>query len=166
MVIIHLEVSLKKPYTTFPWHITRGCNTQMNDAAIHSLTGSAGPAPADVQIGAGDIVDYNIIKQFNVMDDSDVVSQDMFGSDGGSQIADTGGNEQFNSAVLIDDNDAPDHDVGGNYYEYNMIYQANFLDDGDQITQIATAGAPHDAQTSQLQDTTPLHIAFHADTFV
>jgi hypothetical protein len=145
---------------------TSGGNTQMNDAAIRSLTGSAGPAPADVQIGAGDIVDYNIIKQFNVMDDSDVVSQDMFGSDGGSQIADTGGNEQFNSAVLIDDNDAPDHDVGGNYYEYNMIYQANFLDDGDQITQIATAGAPHDAQTSQLQDTTPLHIAFHADTFV
>lgn len=120
--------------------ITTGGNTQSNEAMIHSLTGGAGPVPDGVQIGANDTVDYNITTQVNFMNDGDIVGQQIFGGGTGTQTANTGGNSQSNTALLIDDNAAPGHDVPGNYYEYNLIYQTNVMEDSDQIAQLFSAG--------------------------
>jgi hypothetical protein len=119
--------------------ITTGGNTQINEATIHSLTGGAGAVPEGVQIGANDTVEYNITTQVNFMNDGDVVGQQIFGGGSGTQTANTGGNSQSNTALLIDDNAAPGHEVPGNYYEYNLIYQTNVMEDGDQIAQLFSA---------------------------
>jgi hypothetical protein len=128
--------------------IASGGNTQSNEATIWSLTGGAGPVPEGVHIGPNDTVEYNITAQINFMNDSDIVSQQIFGAGSGSQTADTGGNSQSNTALLVDHNHAPDHAVPGNYYEYNLIYQANYMNDGDQIAQIFDAGMA-DPQTPE-----------------
>lgn len=126
--------------------ITTGGNTQINEATIHSLTGGAGPVPEGVQIGANDTIEYSITTQVNFMNDGDIVGQQIFGGGGGTQTASTGGNSQSNAALLIDGNVAPGHDVPGNYYEYNLIYQTNLMQDGDQIAQLFSAD-PSAAET-------------------
>jgi len=124
--------------------IASGGNTQINEAEIFSLTGGAAPVPEDVVIGPNDTVQYNMTAQVNFMNDADIVSQQIFGAGGGSgaQTVSTGGNSQTNTALLVDDNTAPDHAVPGNYYEYNIIVQANFMDDGDHVAQSVTADMP------------------------
>ena len=147
--------------------ITSGGNTQANEATIHSLTGGAGAVPEGVQIGANDTVEYTITTQVNFMNDGDIVGQQILGGSSGVQTANTGGNSQGNTALLIDDNAAPGHDVPGNYYEYNLIYQANVMDDSDRVVQAMTSDAPG-AQTSDavgLRDDEALSYSLSGDGF-
>ncbi|RIA47798.1 hypothetical protein [Dichotomicrobium thermohalophilum] len=148
--------------------ITTGGNTQINAATVHSLTSSAGAVPAGLQIGASDTVDYNITTQINFMNDGDVVGQQIFGGGSGTQTASTGGNSQSNTALVIDDNAVPGHDVPGNYYEYNLIYQANYMNDGDQIAQIFDAGMadPHPPESGFAADDEALPHGLFGDAIV
>lgn len=123
--------------------------------------------PEGVQIGANDTVEYTITTQVNFMNDGDIVGQQILGGSSGVQTANTGGNSQGNTALLIDDNAAPGHDVPGNYYEYNLIYQANVMDDSDRVVQAMTSDAPG-AQTSDavgLRDDEALSYSLSGDGF-
>ncbi len=148
--------------------IVSGGNTQSNEAAIWSLTGGAAPVPEGVHIGPNDTVEYNITGQINFMNDSDIVSQHIVGAGSGAQTADTGGNSQSNTALLVDHNHAPDHAVPGNYYEYNLIYQANYMNDNDQIAQISDAGMadPQTAETGFVADDEALPHGLFGDAIV
>ncbi len=147
--------------------IASGGNVQTNEAAIYSLTGGIGPVPEGVQIGPNDTVEYNITTQINFMNDSDIVSQHI-GGGSGAQTASTGGNSQSNAALLVDDNAAPGHDVPGNYYEYNLIVQANFMDDGDHAGQFVDAGttAQQMLETGLYTDDETLPHGLYGEAFV
>lgn len=148
--------------------ITTGGNTQINEAMIHSLTSGAGAVPDGVQIGANDTVEYNITTQVNFMNDGDIVGQQIVGGGSGTQTASTGGNTQSNAAILIDENAAPGHDVPGNYYEYNLIYQTNAMEDGDQIAQFFSAdlSAPDAQGASLAHDDEALPHGFYGEALV
>ncbi len=122
--------------------IVSGGNAQTNEAAIISLTESEGMVPGHAEISPADHVTYNVVTQINVMDDSDTVVQQAVGGGYGAQAASTGGNTQSNSALIVDENNAPEQDIPGNYYEYNMIVQANLMLDADQVVQTLAAD-PH-----------------------
>jgi len=145
--------------------ITSGGNAQINHATIHSLTGGEGPVPEDAQIGPADTVEYNITTQINFMHDGDIVGQQIAGGGNGSQTASTGSNSQSNTALMVDENAAPGHDVPGNYYESNLIIQANFMDDGDHVAQIVTAdmAQPHMPETSLAADDDTLPHGLYGD---
>lgn len=148
--------------------IASGGNAQMNEAAIYSLTGGAGAVPDGVEIGANDTVQFNIIAQVNFMNDGDIVEQQIFGTGAGMQTASTGDNSQNNTALLVDHNSAPGEAVPGNYYEYNLIYQSNYMQDNDTIAQTYTAGlaGSQHPDTSAVADDEALPHGLYGDALV
>lgn len=148
--------------------IASGGNAQVNEAAIYSLTGTAFAVPDGVQIGANDTVQFNIIAQVNFMNDGDVVEQQIFGTGAGTQTSSTGDNSQSNTALLIDHNSAPDQAIPGNYYEYNLIYQSNYMQDDDTIAQTYTAGltGPQHPDNSAVADDESLPHGLYGDALV
>jgi hypothetical protein len=115
-------------------------------------------------------VQFNIVAQVNFMNDGDVVEQHIFGTGAGTQTASTGGNGQSNTALLIDDNSAPNHTIPGNYYEYNLIYQSNYIQDDDAIAQTYTAslmGPQHpDTSFAANDDSVTVPHGMYADALV
>lgn len=104
-----------------------------------------GSSSMNVLYVSGDFLDFNVIKQTNVIADLDFLIQLMPAdavSEGGdfSQIASTGGNSATNIAAIIDFGPAVEKFIGGEEYSDYILVNANIVVDEAEVV-------IHDTQT-------------------